>query len=1285
MTNRAPIASGINRSPARWTTWLAASTLVSASDPDGDPIATYQFWDQDSGGGFFTVNGVAQGDNVAITVAAADIATARYQLGSTNDTLWVRASDGFLWSEWQSLTVSAPQNHAPDVIGLDQTPTRGTTSLAALSLVNAADPDGDAILTYQFWDPTADGGHFTINGVAQGDNLAITVAAADMASARYKLGSTSDTLWVRASDGLAWSEWQPLSVTVPQNNAPTVAGINQTPGRGTASIAASSLLNASDADGDPIVTYQFWDQDAGGGYFTVNGGRQGDNVAITVAAANIATARYQLGSTNDTLWVRASDGMAWSEWTSLTVAALQNHVPDVSGHDREASTNASLAVATLFTASDLDGDSIAKYQFWDSAEGGGRFVVSGTSQAANSVVEVMAGQLATASFATGSAEGTDLIWARAFDGIAWSEWQSSTVTTLANRAPTVAGVDQTPARGITTLTAASLLSASDPDGHSIVRYAFWDLTPGNGFFRVNGVAQTDNQRIEVSALDLANTQFVLGAPSSSDSLRVAVYDGQSWSAFDDFVVTAPSVPPVVAPTAAGDAAQTNEDQSVTIAVLANDNDGGGQSLNVSAVTQGSHGSVSINANGTLRYTPHANYSGADSFTYTISNGVGTATGSVSVTVAPVNDPPVAQDDGGLSTRANTAKTISAQTLLANDTDIDGNVLSIASVMNPVGGTVALVGGNIVFTPTAGFTGTARFDYTVSDGRGGQDVGRATLSVVPNAAPVAADDSSSGSGYRIIHVLLNDSDADGDPLSITGFTQAQHGSLTLNPDRTFTYVPVAGYVGADSFTYTLSDGSASDTAAVNITVSAPPSASFLQRLANAPEQSWVRLNINAFSEVWAPSNLRPSFGTPARVIGAWGSMAWDPNRGDLIFWGGGHANYGGNEVYRWHSSTLSWERASLPSQIVSVSGARYEAIDGVDNAPIAAHTYDNSEFLPIADRFMTFGGAAYNTGGAFVDSSGNAIGPYFWDPSKGDPNKVGGTTGSAVGGSTSIVGGQMWENRDSFPSSGGRPGDRQNGFVGGVTAYTQENGKDVIYVSDGNLWKYTINDVNNAALDTYEKVGIYWNSYLISGAGAIDPERNVFVRTSGSAKFTYWDLNQAGGGNKNQLFVPTDASGLFDFSELPMYGIDYDPVRNNFVLWNGDPEIWVLTPPTTLSTTGWTLTRNPLSSLTDVPHQNDGLGAGQYFAGTFGKWKYIPEHDIFLGVIDQNLGTVWAYKPGDWQPASLTTMAMADLLAQGVPQSSAAGLAAPTGTTASLTTAGTEQAYLAYGGDNLLGA
>ena len=672
------------------------------------------------------------------------------------------------------------------------------------------------------------------------------------------------------------------------------------------------------------------------------------------------------------------------------------------------------------------------------------------------------------------------------------------------------------------------------------------------------------------------------------------------------------------PVAGSDTGQTAEDNAVTVNVLANDGNGGSGTLSVTGVTQGAHGAVTINANGTLTYTPQANYFGPDSFGYTLSNGTGTASGTVNVTVTAVNDAPVALDDGGFSTARNTARTFAPSALLGNDSDVDGNPLTIAAVGSASGGTVALVAGNVVFTPTSGYSGPASFVYTAADGNGGQDTATVSLTL-----------SSSGTGKRQLP-------ADSGRRAGERVDQPQHQRVLGSLDA---------------------------------------------------------------------AELRPAGDGPISIIGAWSSMAWDSNRGDLIFWGGGHAHYGGNEVFRWRSSTLSWERASLPSQVVDV-GNHQEAIDGVMNAPIAAHTYDNSEFLPIADRWMTWGGAAYNTGGRFVDASGAQTGPYFWDPSKADATKVGGTDGSGVDPDT--LGGHMWQNRVAGLPAGDRPGANDSHFIGGTTAYTQENGKDVIYVSDGHLWKYTVNDVNNPAADTYEKVGIYWNSYgTAHGAGAIDTVHNIFVRSTGSQNFTFWDLDQAGGGNRNQIFVPTDTSGLFQFNRLGGYGMDFDSVRGNFVLWNGDPEVWILTPPETLSTEGWTLTRNPLPTLTEVPHLAD---AG-HTTGVFGKWKYIAEQDIFLGVMDQTQGTIWAYKPDDWQPHSVSTlalqdqsggdgltammasleldldggahdqvaMAMADTLSQEMPMPEASALAcAPHQSNVALMTANSET-YLGFGG------
>ncbi len=413
----------------------------------------------------------------------------------------------------------------------------------------------------------------------------------------------------------------------------------------------------------------------------------------------------------------------------------------------------------------------------------------------------------------------------------------------------------------------------------------------------------------------------------------------------------------------------------------------------------------------------------------------------------------------------------------------------------------------------------------------------------------------------------------------------------------------------------------------------------QTLAKLPGNNWVKLNRNSFKEVWTPLAQRPappeapSVGDPSRVLKAWSSMAWDPNRGDLIFWGGGHANYPGNEVYRWRASTLEWERASLPSEVkyVGPMNGHYEPVDGMMNAPISAHTYDNSEFLSIVDRFVTFGGAVFNGGGIFSFADGTITGPYFWDPSKANPNQVGGTTGSQVNPSlySDVTGGQMWQNRNNLkptsPTDVRPPG---LNFIEGATGYAQENGKDVLYIQETNsLFKYTVIDVNDPTKDTYEKVGRSSTTFSGQGAGAYNPDLNIFLRTVSGGIFTYWRLDSPGPLNGNVIFTPAVSGGSFDFSKLGGYGMDYDPLRKVYVLWNGDPLIWILTPPSDLATGKWVL--SPVTSTSqDAPDKSTFT---DILTGILGKWKYIRALDCYIGVYDYYTGDIWAYKPLNWQP------------------------------------------------------
>jgi hypothetical protein len=135
---------------------------------------------------------------------------------------------------------------------------KGQSTIAASSLFTASDPDGDTITKYAFWNTGAGGGHFMLNGVAQGSGQEIDVSAAQLSQLSYQSGSGADTLWVRANDGYAWGTWsQSFGVSPWSDTPPTVTGSNVTAARGQ-SFAASSLFTATDADGDAITKYAFW-------------------------------------------------------------------------------------------------------------------------------------------------------------------------------------------------------------------------------------------------------------------------------------------------------------------------------------------------------------------------------------------------------------------------------------------------------------------------------------------------------------------------------------------------------------------------------------------------------------------------------------------------------------------------------------------------------------------------------------------------------------------------------------------------------------------------------------------------------------------------------------------------------------------------------------------------------------------------------------------------------------------------------------------------------------------
>jgi hypothetical protein len=286
------------------------------------------------------------------------------------------------------------------------------------------------------------------------------------------------------------------------------------------------------------------------------------------------------------------------------------------------------------------------------------------------------------------------------------------------------------------------------------------------------------------------------------------------------------------PTAADDGTDTDGSTPVTVHVLANDTDpDGNQHLvpgSVTLVGHPAHGAAVVNADGTITYTATAAFTGTDTFQYTVKDDNG-ATSNVATVSIRVNRPTAADD--WTDTDGSTPVTIN---VLANDTDPDGNQHlvpgSVTLVSHPAHGTaVVRADGTIIYTATAGFTGTDSFKYTVSDDNGATST-PATVQVRINR-PTAADDwtDTDGSTPVTINVLANDTDPDGNqhllPGSVTLVSHPTHGTAVVSPDGTITYTATAGFTGTDSFKYTVSDdnGATSLPATVSVRVNRPTAA------------------------------------------------------------------------------------------------------------------------------------------------------------------------------------------------------------------------------------------------------------------------------------------------------------------------------------------------------------------------------------------------------------------------------------------------------------------------------
>ncbi len=398
-----------------------------------------------------------------------------------------------------------------------------------------------------------------------------------------------------------------------------------------------------------------------------------------------------------------------------------------------------------------------------------------------------------------SFEGTDVITLESCNSLGNCDVSQIfvEVTTCQTNNPPVAGNDEATTTSGTPVNINLISNDTDPDGDLLSIATFGQ--PTNGTVSVlNGIAT-----------------YTPGASfTGTDAFTYQVCDeeGECANATVMVEVEAGTIPTVNNPPVAVDDSSSSVDgAATTINVIQNDSDPDGDPITAQTVSQPGNGSVTFSG-GIAVYTPDAGYLGTDSFTYQVCDAAGLCDIGVVViqvvtgTTEPENMAPIAQNDSGESMDGSVVNI----NLIINDTDPDGDILTVQSSTDPSNGTVILNGNTIQYIPDAGFQGTDAFTYEVCDPSGA--CATATVSVVSsvtptssNQAPVAQNDSGTSVGGAMVsvNILNNDSDPDGDVLSVSSITQPINGILVLLED-VVQYTPNIGFEGIETLLYQVCD-------------------------------------------------------------------------------------------------------------------------------------------------------------------------------------------------------------------------------------------------------------------------------------------------------------------------------------------------------------------------------------------------------------------------------------------------------------------------------------------------
>jgi CshA-type fibril repeat protein len=859
--NTAPVA---NNDSATTTANHAVSgnVLTNDTDKNGDALSVTSFvvnGHSYAAGSTATITGVG---TLTISASGSYTFTPAMNYSGSVPAATYTISDGHGGTDTANLNISVTGTtcNTPPVANNDSATTTENHAVSGNVLANDTDKNGDTLSVTSFvvnGHSYAAGSTASIVGVG---TLAISANGSYTFTPATNYSGSVPAATYTISDGHGGTASANLSISVTLVNTPPVAQDDSTSTTANHAVFGNVLANDTDANGDTLSVTSFV---VNGHNYTAGSIATLAGVGTLVVKADgsytfTPAANYTGAAPVATYTVSDGHGGTDTATLSITVSGSScgtNHAPTANNDCVTTTENQSVFGNVLSNDTDGDGNALSVTSF----------VINGHSYAAGSsatlagigVLIVKADGSYTFTPAANYSGSVPVATYTVSDGHGGSDSATLAFSITPVNTPPVAQDDHTSTAKNTSVSGNVLSNDTDADGNTL------SVTS----FVVNGHTYSAGTTATLSGIGT----LVIGSNGSYTFKPATGYTGAvpvaSYTVSDGHGNTDTANLSVLvgqanhAPVAANDSATTVTNLGVSGNVLANDIDVDGNSLSVTSFVINGHsytagcaacitgvGTLTISVNGNYSFTPAANYTGAAPLaTYTVSDGHGgSATATLSINVTPANAAPVAQDD---STSTIAGHAVSGN-VLANDSDANGNTLSVTSfVINGhsyAAGTSAVLAGvgtlNIgatgayVFTPVAGYTGPVPVaTYQVADGHGGADTATLSITVTPsNVAPVAQDDSASTiAGHAVSgNVLANDSDANGDTLSVTSFVINGHsyaagtsavlsgiGTLNIGATGAYAFTPVAGYTGSVPVaTYQVADGhGGTDTATLNIAV------------------------------------------------------------------------------------------------------------------------------------------------------------------------------------------------------------------------------------------------------------------------------------------------------------------------------------------------------------------------------------------------------------------------------------------------------------------------------------